>query len=164
MNLSISIAPNFILPELVPPQVWEKRGERSIELLDDRILIFLQKVRNYYRKPVIVNTWYFDQDTKNLYKEIKKDDRIFERIITGYNNVFFYRGLRPFEYKEGATYSQHKYGRAVDFHISGMDSEEIRKDVLAGRIKGITTMETDISWFHGDVRFTGMEKIRTFKP
>jgi len=49
------ICKHFKIQELVPPAVFDARGERAWELLDERMLITLDKLRERYG-PVTVNT------------------------------------------------------------------------------------------------------------
>jgi hypothetical protein len=125
----------FQIYELVPQEMfhqYEKQHEvKKLWLLfDDRILITADLLRHRFGT-MVVNTWNWG----------------------GNNN---YRGYRPFNTTVGAALSQHKFGRALDLVPIKVTAEEIRQDIIAnpdreeyGLIKAI---ETDISWFHFDVR------------
>ena len=50
---------HFAIHELVPPQVFEARGEKAWELLDERLLTTLDRLRTRFG-PVTVNNYYLD--------------------------------------------------------------------------------------------------------
>lgn len=121
--------PRFFKPhELVPPDVYKSRGRRSLELVDERVLVTLDNLRARFG-PIVINDWYW----KGKFRE---------------------SGLRT----PGCSYysptSQHTFGRAMDCHFHKVTSEAVRQYVLAHRnaFPHISFMETDISWFHFDVR------------
>jgi len=51
---------HFSIHELVPPHVFHKRGEKAWELLDERLLITLDKLRQRYGR-MTVNNYYWGQ-------------------------------------------------------------------------------------------------------
>ena len=79
------------------------------------------------------------------------------------------RGLRNFTSSTGAKYSQHKFGKALDFVVSGMSADEVREKIL-GEWKddlmelGLTAIEAGVSWVHIDIRNTGKDDIMVFYP
>ncbi len=54
--------------------------------------------------------------------------------------------------KVGAKYSQHRFGRAVDFDVKGISAETVRNDIRKGYFSEITCIEADVNWVHIDVR------------
>jgi hypothetical protein len=63
-----------------------------------------------------------------------------------------------------ASFSQHKFGRAFDAVFRDYMPDQVRADVRTHPewFPGLTAIETDISWFHGDVR--NCASIMEFKP
>lgn len=114
--------------ELLPPEVIESAGVNALLLMDERILIALDAVRKLIGFPVIVNNWHS-------------------------GGSFTQRGFRTEVI--GAKYSQHRYGRAVDFDVQGMTAEQVR-NAIAGAwktstpLQNIRRMEADVSWVHID--------------
>jgi hypothetical protein len=139
----VKVAKNFILQEFIDPEIYQLMGDKSIELIDTRIIDIAQAIRDHFNLPCIINNWH----EGGGYKE---------------------SGLRKFLSKTGAAFSQHKFGRAIDIKIEGVTdydsvrSEILKKDEFAGyfRLKGLTVMESGTpTWLHIDCRFTGSEEI-----
>ncbi|EGR0698802.1 hypothetical protein EX461_23960 [Vibrio parahaemolyticus] len=131
---------HFKIEELVSKSMFERRGSKCIELFDPRALKTLDDLRTNLNKPITVNNWCYGGNLEQ-------------------------RGLRDRSfYKSDSEYisslSQHKYGRAFDFSVKGMDSDEVRKHIHNNKhlYPHISFLETDISWCHFDVR-NGTYKI-----
>ncbi len=121
----------FDLQELVDPVTYSKLGSQAWRLFDPRLLWTADQLRERFG-PMVVNTW------RN-------------------NGRFRFRGFRPSDCFEGAFYSQHKLGRALDCHFVNCTVEEARADILnvfsdAEAYQHITCVEVDVSWLHFDVR------------
>lgn len=127
---------HFKTQELVPRHVYDDRGEKSLELLDDRLLITIDKLRDAYG-PIIINDWH--KGGKNQW-----------------------RGLRTEQSPYGTIYSQHRFGRAADLTFLKTDAETVRLAVLDSpdRFPLIQSLELDVSWFHLDIR--NCERIKTY--
>jgi hypothetical protein len=132
----MTLAPNFTLQEFIPPDIYAERGEKSIELLDDRIISLAQFFRDRYGS-VTINNW----NSGGQYKE---------------------SGLRSALTTTGAKWSQHKRGAAVDLKFSTTTPQKVYADVLKNQKlffeKGLRVMENIAatpSWLHIDVRYTG---------
>lgn len=125
---------NFELYELVPRADYERYGKLMWLVFDDRILRAADRIRDEFG-PMIINDWYF-----------------------GGPNQF--RGYRPAGCTVGATFSQHRYGRALDLIPRREPAETIRQaildepDIVEDGIGSflVTAMECDISWLHIDCR------------
>lgn len=119
----------FKIQELVPPHVYEERGEKAWELLDERALISLDALRDMFG-PLTCNDWHIGGGRK-------------------------WSGLRTAESPYYSPYSQHTMGRAFDV-ISGIHSaESMREKVLRHRkekFSYITGLELNVTWLHFDVR------------
>jgi len=139
-------AKHFVIQELVPPRVYAARGEKAWELIDDRLIITLDQLREDHG-PIIINTWHN------------------KKLVSGYGSRT-QSGLRTYEFwtdqhgiedgmeKFNKSFSQHKYGRAFDAFFAEHNAETIREYVRNNPdkysfLKGI---ETGVRWFHGDVR------------
>jgi len=143
------IRPNFSLQEFVPPEIWRQFGEQSKWFLDPRMLDLAQFYRDFFGKPVYVNTWAVDWLGTN----------------------FGLRGLRPLDSDTGARWSQHKFGRAFDCNVKGMDPDEVRGAIRDNENTfmdaGLTTLESGEiadTWVHSDIRTTGRDSIFIVAP
>ena len=121
---------HFSIEELVSPGTFQARGEKAWLLLDDRMLITLDRLREKYGKAT-VNNWKFGGDRH-------------------------WSGLRTPDSPYYSTYSQHSYGRAADVIFNDVTSEEVRQEIIANptdpTFEFITSMEEGVSWLHFDVR------------
>ena len=135
----------FEAQELVPPEIYELYFDDSLIFIDNRILITLDYIREYFGKPVLVNNWHNGGNLKE-------------------------RCLRLWNTKTGAKLSQHKLGCAVDYNVDGYTSEEVRQEILANQdntfFKYITRMELGTSWVHNDIKtlYLPQQRIHTFNP
>jgi hypothetical protein len=95
--------------------------------LDDRMIKTADVIREYFGKPVQINTWASGGDRR-------------------------WSGLRDQSCTIGADISQHRYGRALDMIVCGIPAEEIRAEIIANQecFKYITRMEDGVSWLHID--------------
>lgn len=120
----------FWLQELVPEETLIEYGKNAIWHLDKRMIDGIYEVRKICG-PLIVNNW-------------EKGGEL------------SYRGYRPSTYKEGATDSQHRAGRAVDFSSNHLSPIELRKKIIDNwSCLGtyFSTMELDTpTWVHLDCR------------
>ena len=91
----------FKIQELVPPHIYEKRGDKSWELLDSRALMAIDSLRDLYG-PIIINTW-----------------------ASGGNRKW--SGLRTPEYEGYSETSQHTFGRAFDCIFKNTDRQWLFK-------------------------------------
>lgn len=120
--------------QLVPKAVYEKRGVKALALIDDRLLTFIDTLRGNLGVPLTVNNW-----------------------ANGGN--YSQSGLRDIRHygtqaKMDRSFSQHKYGNALDFRSSKMPAQEIRQHIIEnkGLYPMVSFMEVGISWVHCDCR------------
>lgn len=135
----MNVSKNFQLREFVDPVTFQIRGNKAIELIDKRIVNVAQFLRDYFNAPVVINNYHEGGGHKES-------------------------GLRTFLSKTGATYSQHKYGRAIDIKVQGWKAEDVRKEIrkVWPELKelGLTTIERDTpTWVHLDCRYTGLDTL-----
>lgn len=123
----------FEIYELVTPQLYNRYHKEVGKLwgiFDERILKTAQNLRVRYGK-MICNDWYWD----GRWKE---------------------RAWRPWSTLTGATFSQHKFGRALDLIPVETTADKIRHDILSEPFhpdfEYITCLEMNINWLHFDCR------------
>ena len=135
--------------EVLSKEVYEARGIKGLQLMDIKILHFLDDVRGDIKVPLTVNDW-------------------------SWGGSFNQSGLRiP---KEG-RYSQHYYGNAIDFRTSHKTGHELRKHFIENKEKypQVSFVEVgpvekdgswvDMTWFHGDTRTrTDWEGVLYWSP
>jgi len=131
---------HFSIHELVPRSVYEKRGEKAWQLLDERLLITLDKLRERYGSTTI-NNWYWGKGRE-------------------------WSGLRTSDSPYYSTFSQHTFGRAADCLFANVSAEEVRQEILASpndpAFELIGSLELGVSWLHFDVR--NCERVMTYRP
>ena len=128
----------FKIYELVPPSIYEDQGSNAFRLIDDRVLMTLDQLRAQFGL-CTVNDWYF-------------------------GGPFEQSGLRTPEATEYSPTSQHAFGRAMDCKFRDHTADEVREFIINHKsaFPFIVFMETDISWFHFDVR--NGERITLWSP
>ena len=131
---------HFQLEELVPPETIDALGQNAWIVLDPRALVTLDQLRAAYG-PCTVNNWHIGGNLR-------------------------YRGFRPTECTVGAHHSQHRYGRAFDCSFQGKTAQVVRESIMSDttHFPYLTTLESDVSWVHFDVRDHGSEKILIVHP
>jgi hypothetical protein len=142
----MKVSENFVLQEFICPEIYNAWGEKSIQFIDFNIIMFAQRLRDKYGKPLVINNWH----TGGKYKD---------------------SGLRRFNSKTGAKMSQHRFGRAVDIKILLANGtidpkggerlrEFVKKNYLGMFSDIITTIEADTEgWLHADCRYTGKASL-----
>ena len=140
----------FCIQEYVPPHVYEARGEKAWQLIDDRLITVNDLLRKEFG-PMIINTWHSDK-LQAAYKL---------RQWSGLRDIEYYR--KPWMTSEklieefAKHWSQHIYGRASDSIFRDADAEEVRRAIMKNpyRYGNINAIEKNVSWLHGDVRNYG---------
>lgn len=130
------------IEELVDEATFQALGESGWQLFDPLLLSTLDRIRERYKAPVIINNWKA-------------------------GGSFDARGFRPSKSVVGAPLSAHRRGQACDFDVKGMTSEEVRKDIRDHQehmdFQFINRVELDTSWVHIDVANVP-NRIVFFKP
>lgn len=142
----------FKVQELVDRATYERFGDSSVMFLDQRLLRGVDAMRGKLEASMIINTW------------------------DGGGGLQF-RGFRPPTSTVGAAFSQHRFGRAVDFHSSHIGINEVQAWVMENqkflRDLGFTTVENFLhtpTWVHLDMRTlpisagVGDEKLWVVNP
>ena len=138
------VSRNFSLVEFVPPEVYEKYLGNSIWFLDSKIFVMAQFIRDRFGKPITINNWHSGQSRRES-------------------------GFRKPLSSTGASFSQHRYGRAIDFFIKGIEPDEIRRDIIKNfnlyQPTGLTTLEENTpTWVHVDCRNTATNNLLVVYP
>jgi len=131
---------NFSIQEFVDPITYTDFGEKSWQIFDDRIILSIQKLRDYFDKPITINNWFS-------------------------GGQFKFRGFRPPSCTIGAIVSAHRFGRAIDFDVAGMKAEEVRQVIIQKHeelFPLIMRMEAGVNWVHIDTVWTGKREIVLF--
>lgn len=129
---------HFRIQELVPPAVYKDRGELAITLIDERLLMTLDALRNAFGV-CTVNNWLWD-------------------------GPFTERCFRTPDCKTYRPYSQHTFGRACDCSFRDVDAQSVRDSVIKSKalFPHISFIEDAVSWFHFDVR--NCQRIQLWNP
>jgi len=134
---------NFYLWEFVPPDIYDQYGNSSVWFIDPKIVRVTQFLRDFIGKPIMLNTY---------------------KMGSILNTIYTHSGFRPPYTSVGAQLSQHRFGRAADVKVVGMDAPEVRELIRENwaRFKsvGLTTIEKATpTWTHIDIRQTNSDKL-----
>ncbi len=120
--------PKYFNPyEFVSEKIYKIYGEDSLMFISDEMKETMDDLREFFDVPIYVNNWKFGGSFQN-------------------------RGYRDPFTSVGAKLSQHKFGRAIDFHSPNISSSSIRKQILENHnlFPHIYRMENKTSWVHID--------------
>lgn len=135
--------PRAPIQTFIPPEVYKVYKEKSIAFVDFRVLWTFDALGEYFARPIAGNNWH---------------------TIGQFN----YRGFRPPACTVGAALSQHRFGRAQDCDVIGIDAKEVRQEIkqhpAEEAFRYITCIEEDVNWLHYDCRNTGKEELLLIKP
>jgi hypothetical protein len=150
---------NFLVEEFVPQKVYEKYGDSSLWFVDPKIVNIAQLLREYFGKPMTINNWHNGGNFN--YRGFRDDS-------------FYYQwdsDLSAYKSKRKGKLSQHRFGRGIDFNVSGLTSDEVRESILQNEEMwmdaGVTTLEDGAyapTWCHLDIRTTNKRNIFIVKP
>lgn len=137
----MKITKNFYLQEFIPMDMYNEYGSRAAGVMDYRIILSAQALRDNLGIPLSINTWHSCGER-------------------------YESGLRVMGMKNYRPLSQHTYGRAVDIVSNKMPAQEMREHILQNRDKYpyITRMENNVTWLHIDIKDTQQEDIILFNP
>jgi hypothetical protein len=125
----------YFKPTELLPQSWiDTYDGAAMNALDDRILISIDAIREYFAVPVTINK---------------------------YAAGLFYRGLRTPGCPQYKPDSQHSFGRALDFDVLGQTADYVRGVIIKEQARWplIRRMEIGTAWVHIDCCWTGSTKI-----
>jgi len=131
---------HFEIHELVSRRIYEDHGELAWELLDDRLLITIDRLRERYGKTTI-NNYHWGGNRQ-------------------------WSGLRTPDSPYYTPYSQHTFGRAADCLFRDYTAQAVRTHILNNPghtdFMYITSVERGTSWLHIDTR--NCNRIKAFYP
>jgi hypothetical protein len=134
---------HFDLRELVAPDLYTSRGEAAWEMIEPRLLVVADAIREKFG-PVKVNDWHL-------------------------GGSYTQSGVRDPVTGVGSRLSQHKRGAALDMKFKDTTPQAVYAYLLehADEFPELTTLE-DIEatpiWLHVDVRAASWAGIRVVKP
>ena len=132
----------FKIQELVDKDTYELLGDQAWKLLDNNLLILIDKLREKFGSATI-NNW-------NIGGNFSKS------------------GFRVYNEKIGAKKSLHKFGLACDLKFSNYTAEKIRQEIRSNEEfwkQYISRIENDVNWLHVDLKdFDSSKNIYWFNP
>jgi hypothetical protein len=132
----------FSIKELVDKKTYNRFGSNALRFLDPRILWTADMLREMYGS-IIINNWSI-WDGGNL-------DSC---------------GFRRPNDKDGAEFSAHKRGQALDLHFQEADNDTVREIILEHpnyeAYQYITAIEMEVSWLH--ISCENVKRIKRIYP
>ncbi len=151
----MKLTTNFYLQEFVSKAFYDFYGEKCIRYLDPKLPIMAQGFRDRLGVPIIINNWVSGGPFN--YRGYRDDSFYYEEINSGL-----------YELKRKGLGSQHRFGRAIDFHTNSITPDEIREDIKKNfdvyKKMGITTIEENVNWVHVDMRWTNKDDLFLVYP
>ena len=140
----------FKIQELVSRKVYEKYGNSAWGFIDERLIITIDSLREFFGEPITVNNWLWGGSLQQRGLRANCDDIVKENTI---NDTLYV--------------SQHTLGRAVDFNIKDYSVKEVYDTILNNKekfpyIKRIENINSTPTWVHIDLSNTGKEDIVIF--
>lgn len=128
------ISEHFEIEEFVPAALYKLFRAKSAWYIDPRLPEVAELVRECVGRPVTINNWHR-------------------------GGKYQFRGFRPRSCSEGAEYSQHRLGRAIDVSVAGLAPRLVLEKIMAREADfialGVNTLENPDftpTWLHLDLR------------
>jgi hypothetical protein len=138
----IQLTKNLWLDEYIPENLYkrlQKKPHILIGLLDRRLVMADQMLRDHFG-PVTINNWWYGGERN-------------------------WSGIRTPESPYYSPTSQHSMGRASDKVFKDVTAHEVRSYIkMHYRALGITCIEENVSWVHSDCRWTNKEELHLVYP
>lgn len=140
----------FKIQELVSKQTYEKYGEKSWIFLDERLILTLDALREYFNAPITVNNWLWGGNLQQRGLRTNCDEIVKNKTL-----------------KNSLYVSQHCLGKAVDFNVKNHTVQDVYKVILENPkafpyIKRIENINKTPTWVHIDIANTENENIIIF--
>lgn len=137
----------FVIEEFVPKEIFNLYGPKSIWFINVGVVTSMVFLRNWFDASITINNWHLGGKFQN-------------------------RAYRVPDSKTGAKFSQHKLAKAIDFNVTGLDSDEVSKRIIDNwadihKNVSFTTIENPEftkGWTHLDTRYTFSDKLLIVKP
>ena len=134
---------SFEVYELVDKETYQRLGEKSWWMLNEKAVKGLFELRKAIGKPITVNNWFWGGNLEN-------------------------RGYRSIYSTTGGKFSQHRVGNAFDINVKDMTPLQVYDFILENYTKfGITTVEHKDytpTWTHIDFRPNNQKELLIVKP
>lgn len=161
MSWRIRISDNYFLDEFIPPEMYQKFGEKSLLWLRPDVVRIAQALRHFFGA-VTINNWSHNGEvTAEMFLKLPKAIQ---------DEYFTQSGIRLHNSETGALFSQHKYGCAADLKFKTVDPDTVRRFIVANyhekfRPLGLRRMEAQTkTWVHVDIGNTGSSELVIFNP
>lgn len=130
--------------ELVDPATYARFGEESLMFLRPELLMLADEVRAFFGVPILINNWHSD-------------------------GPFHWRGLRTAACTEGAVWSGHRVGGAIDINVGQLKSIDVYHALLEHKecvphLRRIEDGAVTTGWTHLDVIEHEQPGILIIKP
>ncbi len=128
----------FKIQELVSKKVYDKYGEQAWMFIDTKLIKVLDLLREHFNKPITINNWMWGGTLEQRGLRTNLDELVKKKT------------------EKGTLYiSQHILGKAADFNVKGLSSEEVYKEILKNRgkfylISRIENIDSTPTWVHID--------------
>lgn len=128
----------FKIQELVSKKVYDKHGEQAWMFIDTKLIKVLDLLREHFNRPITVNNWLWGGALEQRGLRTNLDELVKNKT------------------EKGTLYiSQHILGKAVDFNVKGLSSEEVYKEILKNKnkfylISRIENIDSTPNWVHID--------------
>lgn len=141
---------HFKIQELVSKSVYSKYGEKCWEFIDEKLIITIDSLRDFFGKPITINNWLWNGNLQQRGLRTNTDDIVINKTNSGKTYV-----------------SQHCLGKAVDLNVKGLESEYVYSSILQNKdkfpyIKRIENIKDTPTWVHIDVANTNSSDIIIF--
>lgn len=138
----------FVIKELVSKQVYEKYGEGAWKFIDEKLIITLDQIREFFGKPIVVNIYGRGLEQRGL--RANCDYLVKDKTDSGILYI-----------------SQHVLGKAVDFNVIGLSVQTTYKAIIDNQdkfpyLKRLENIKLTPTWIHADVANTGKERLEIF--
>ena len=135
----------FKIQELVSEAVYKKYGDKSWEFIDTRLIKVLDLLREHFNRPITVNNWLWGGNLHQRGLRANKDELVAN--------------------KKDYYISQHCLGKAVDFNVKGLSTQEVYDEILRNiekfyLISRIENIKDTPTWVHIDV--ANVDKFKIF--
>ena len=135
----------FKIQELVSEAVYKKYGDKSWEFIDTRLIKVLDLLREHFNRPITVNNWLWGGNLQQRGLRANKDELVAN--------------------KKDYYVSQHCLGKAVDFNVKGLSSQEVFNEIVKNKekfylISRIENIKNTPTWCHVDV--SNVDKFTIF--
>ena len=128
----------FKIQELVSKKVYDNYGEQAWMFIDTKLIKVLDLLREHFNKPITINNWMWGGTLEQRGLRTNLDELVKKKT------------------EKGTLYiSQHILGKAADFNVKGLSSEEVYKEILKNRgkfylISRIENIDSTPTWVHID--------------